>query len=227
MNIEIFVSGFLYLLILVLQIIMAAFGYILEPLPKHYDSDSKLQDISNDPKKFKIGIGFALLEHLCVILLPIMLFLAFNHYNIILAIIWTIFRIIEGSIQVYIEKDYWQLLNISKKYSTSSNTEKNPLYDSYRSILQIKSSRFAVAMICWSIGTFAISIMLIILGGVALFFGWLGIVASMLIGFSNGIKLIKPKFKAYQLLSSIAGLLSIVFEILIGGWLLWYSFIIP
>jgi hypothetical protein len=206
---------------------MAVFGYILEPMPKHYESDAKLQNINSDQRKFKIGIGFALIEHFCVIILPIMLFIAFSHYSIILGIIWTIFRIIEGSIQVYIEKDYWRLLNISKKYSASSDTEKNSLFDSYRSILQIKSSRFAYAMICWSIGTLAISIMLINLGGVALFFGWLGIVASILIGFSNVIKIVKPKSKAYQILSSIAGLLSILFEILIGGWLMWYSFIIP
>jgi hypothetical protein len=226
MNVETFISGYLYLLILVLQILMAIFGYILEPLPKHYETDVKLQDISNDPKKFKIGIGFALVEHLCVILLPIMLFLAFSRYNLILGIIWTIFRIIEGSIQIYIEKDYWQLLSISKKYSTTSDTEKNSLFDTYCNILKVKSSRFAFAMICWSIGTLAISIMLIINEGVALFFGWLGVIASGLIGFSNGIKLVNPKFKAYQILSSIAGLLSIIFEILIGAWLLWYSFII-
>ncbi|MFX0005528.1 MAG: DUF4386 domain-containing protein [Candidatus Hermodarchaeota archaeon] len=227
MNIEIFISGFLYLLILVLQIVMAIFGYILEPMPKHYETDVKLQNINKDPKKFKIGIIFALIEHFCVIILPIMLFIAFNHYNIILGIIWMIFRIIEGSTQVYIENDYWRLLNISKNYSINSETEKSSLFNSYRNIIQKKSSRFAFAMICWSIGTLTFSIVLVTYGVAPSFIGWLGIVASILIGFSNLIKLVKPKFKAYQLLSSFAGLLSIVFEVLIGGWLLWYSFMIP
>jgi len=44
-----FLSGFLYLFILVLQIAMAAFGYILEPTPKHYESDSKLLNFNNNP----------------------------------------------------------------------------------------------------------------------------------------------------------------------------------
>ena len=111
MTIEIILSGFLFLFILVLQIVMAVFGYILEPTTKHYESDAKLQKINDDPKRFKIGIVLALIEHISVITLPIMLFIAFSPYNIILGIIWTVFRITEGSIQVYIEKDYGGLLN--------------------------------------------------------------------------------------------------------------------
>ena len=223
MSIEIWLSGFLYLLILVLQIVMAVFGYILEPMPKHYESDAKLLKINNNPKRFKISVVVALIEHFSVIILPIMLFIAFSHYNIILGIIWIVFRIPEGSIQVYIEKDYWRLLNISREYSAISGTQKDPLFESYRSILQTKSSRFAFAMICWSIGTLAFSIVLVTFGVAPPFIGWLGIAASILIGFSNGIKLVKPTFKAYEVLSSIAGLLSITFEVLIGGWLLFFS----
>jgi len=206
---------------------MAIFGYILEPLPKHYESDAKLQNINDDPKRFKIGIGLALIEHFCVITLPIMLFIAFSRYYIILGIIWTIFRITEGSIQVYIEKDYWGLLNIANQYSATSGTEKDSLFDSYRSILQTKSSRFAFAMICWSIGTLAFSIVLVTYGVALPFIGWLGIVASILIGLGNGIKLVKPNFKAYEVLSSIAGLLSILFELLIGVSLLFFPPIMP
>lgn len=138
-----------------------------------------------------------------------------------------IFRITEGSIQVYIEKDYWSLLNISKKYSATSGTEKDSLFDSYRSILQTKSYRFAFAMICWSIGTLSFSIVLVIFGVTPPFIGWLGIIASILIGLSSGIKLVRPNFKAYEVLSSIAGLLSILFEVLIGGLLLFFPPIIP
>jgi hypothetical protein len=223
LSIEIWLSGFFYLLILVLQIVMAAFGYILEPMPKHYESDAKLLKINNSPNRFKISVVVALIEHFSVIILPIMLFIAFSHYNIILGIIWIVFRIPEGSIQIYIEKDYWELLNISREYSVTSGTQKDSLFDSYRSILQTKSSRFAFAMICWSIGTLAFSIVLVTFGVAPLFIGWLGIIASILIGFSNGIKLAKPTIKAYEILSSIAGLLSILFEVLIGGWLLFFS----
>jgi len=84
---------------------MAGFGYILEPMPKHYESDAKLQNFNNNPKKFKTSVVIALIEHFSIILLVIMLFIAFSPYNILLGIVWTIFRIVEGLIQFYIQKD--------------------------------------------------------------------------------------------------------------------------
>jgi len=228
MSIEMFLSGFLYLLILVLQIAMAVFGYILEPTPKHYESDAKLLKFNNNPKKFQISVVLALIEHGCVVALPIMLFIVFSSYNIILGIVWTLFRIAEGLIQIYNEKDYWGLLNISRKYSETSGAEKDSLFDSYRVILKTKSFRFSFAMICWSIGTLAFSIVLVTyVGAVPLFIGWLGIIASIAIGFADVAKLVKPNYKVYETLSSIFGLFAIVFEVIIGGWLIFYSLIIP
>ncbi|MFX1590711.1 MAG: DUF4386 domain-containing protein [Promethearchaeota archaeon] len=222
MTIEVSLSGFFFLLILVLQIAMAAFGYILEPTAKHFNSDAYLPKFNNNPKKFQISFVLALIEHFCVITLAIMLFIAFSHYNIILGIVLIIFRIAEGSIQVYSEKDYYRLLNIAKQYSATSGKEKESLSDSYRNILQTKSSRFAFTMISWSIGTLAFSIVLITYGVAPPFIGWLGIVASISIGFFNVIKLVKPNSKVYEVLSSICGLLAILFEVLIGGWLLFF-----
>jgi len=219
-------TGFFYLFILVLQIAMAAFGYILEPTPKHYESDYKLQIFSTDPKKFKIGVGLALIEHICVITLAIMLFFVITPYNILPGIVCIIFRIAEGSIQVYIEKDYWGLLNIAGRYSAASGEEKDSLMDSYRSILKTKSNRFTFAMIGWSIGTLAFSIVLVSYELAIPFIGWLGIIAGVLIGFANGMKLLKPDVKAYEAMSSISGLLAIVFEIFIGISLLFFPPII-
>lgn len=227
LSIEIWLSGFLYLFILILQILMAIFGYILEPTPKHYESDYKLQSFNTNPKKFKIGVGIALIEHFSVITLAITLFFVISPYNIVPAVVCIIFRITEGAIQVYIEKDYWGLLAIANKYSGVSNPERNSLMNSYRSILKTKSSRFAYAMACWSIGTFAFSIVLVIYALVIPFIGWLGIVASILIGFANGMNLIKPDVKVYETLSSISGMLAILFEILIGISLLFFPPIIP
>jgi len=205
---------------------MAAFGYILEPTPKHYESDYKLQNFNKDPKKFKIGIGIALIEHFCVITLAIMLFFVISPYSILLGIVLIIFRVAEGSVQVYIEKDYWGLLNIAGRYSAASNAEKDSLMDSYRNILQTKSHRFTFAMIGWSIGTLAFSIVLVTYGVAIPFIGWLGIVASILIGFANGMKLVKPEVKAYEALSSFSGILSILFEVLIGIALMFFPPII-
>jgi len=219
-------SGFLFLFIFVLQLAMAAFGYILEPTPKHYDSDAVLQKINKDPKKFQISIVLALIEHGCVITLAILLFIVFSPYYLILGIVLVIFRIGEGSIQVYIEKDYWGLLDIARQYSGTSGDEKNSLFDSYRTILQTKSNRFAFVMLCWSIGTLAFSIMLVTFVVVHPIIGWIGIVASIFVGFGNGIKLVKPTSKVFETLNTIGGLSAILFEVIIGGWLIFLSLII-
>ena len=205
---------------------MAAFGYILEPTPKHYESDYKLQNFNNNPKKFKIGVLIALIEHFSVITLAIMLFFVISPYFILPGIVCITFRVAEGAIQVYIEKDYWGLLNIANKYTITSGTEKDSLMESYRAILKIKSSRFTYAMICWSIGTLAFSIVIVSYSLAIPFIGWLGIVASILIGFTNIMRLIQPEAKAYESLSSFSGLLSILFEILIGVSLLFFPPII-
>ncbi|MFW9866710.1 MAG: DUF4386 family protein [Candidatus Thorarchaeota archaeon] len=220
MSIVIRLSGFFFLSILILQILMAVFGYILEPTPKHYESDAKLIAFNKSPKKFKIGVELALFEHFCVISLAIMLFFVIDPYNILLGIVLIIFRVPEGAIQVYIEKDYWGILTLAEKYSVTSDMEKNSLLDSYRSILKTKSMRFACAMIGWSVGTLAFSLGLVIYGLTLTFIGWIGIVTSILISFANGMKLVKPDLRAYEAISSISGLMAIVFEVLIGGWLL-------
>ncbi len=222
MTIEIKLSGFLFLFILVLQIAMAVFGYILEPTAKHYESDAKLLKFKNNPKMFQVGFALALIEHFSVITLAIMLFFVISPYNIILGIILISSRVVEGSIQVYLEKDYWGLFKIAKKYSNTSGTEKDSLFESYCSILRTKSYRFSYAMIAWSVGTFAFSIALIIYGLAPLYIGWIGIIASISIGTFDVLKLIKPNSKIYESVSSIFGLVAIVFEILIGGWLLFF-----
>ncbi|KON31916.1 hypothetical protein AC477_03635, partial [miscellaneous Crenarchaeota group-1 archaeon SG8-32-1] len=89
---EISLSGFLFLFIIITLIISEKFGYsVISDL----DSDTKLKEINKDPKKFKIGTLLAFIEHGTIIALAITLFLAFNSFNMTLAVIWTISRITE------------------------------------------------------------------------------------------------------------------------------------
>ena len=209
-------SGFLFLFIIITLITSERFGYsVISDL----DSDTKLQEINKDPKKFKIGTVLALIEHGTIIALAIMLFLAFNPYNITLAVIWTISRITEGLINFYNEKNYWGLLNIARQYSSSSGAEKKSLSELGRSILKTKNSVFAFAQILFSIGTLSYSILFATSEAVPVpaIIGWFGIVASILYGFGNGIILVKPN-KAMKIFR--VGLLILIFEVVLGGWLL-------
>jgi len=214
---EAWFSGFFFLFIIITNITSGFFGY--KTLGDE-DSDAQLQKINNDPTKFKISVVLILIEHLSIISLAVTLFIAFSPYNIILGIVWCIFRIGEALIQIYDKKNYWGLLNIAMQYSDTSGADKNMIIDLGRSISKTKSSRFSIAQILFSIGTFAYSILFVTYGVVPAIIGWFGIVASLLYGFGNAITHIKSNFK---ILWNIGGLLILLFEIVLGGWLLFFS----
>lgn len=216
-----FLSGFFFLFIIITNLASSYFGY--KTFGK-WDLEAQLQEISKDQTKFKISVVLILIEHLSIISLAISLFIAFSPYNVILGIVWCISRIGEALIQIYDKKNYWGLLNLAIKYSGTSGAEKDVLIDSGNKILKIKDSIFSFAQILFSIGTFAYSVLFVTYGVLPVIIGWFGIIASILYGLGNGIFRIKPNF---IVLWNIGGLLILIFEIILGGWLLWYSFIIP
>jgi hypothetical protein len=221
MNIAILLSGFFFLFIIITNMASNYFGY---KTFGDVDADAQLQLINNDTTKFKVSVALILIEHLGIISLAVTLFLAFSQYSVILGVVWCVSRIGEALIQIYDKKNYWGLLNLAIKYSDTSGAEKDALIDLGNGILKTKEFRFNIAQLFFSIGTFAYSILFVTHGGELLFFGWFGIIASILYGVGNGMFLIKPNFKA---LWSIGGLLILIFESILGGWLMWYSVIVP
>ena len=217
--VEMILSGFFFWFIIITNLASNKFGY---ETFGDLDSDAKLQQISNDPRRFKISFVLILIEHVSIIALSAMLFIAFNSYSIILAVVWTIFRTVEGLIQIYNKKDYWRLLKISNQYLATSGAERNALIDLASGILKTKNTVFKFAQILFSIGTLAYSILFATSGVVPEIVGWFGIVASIIYGFGNGITLLKPSSK---ILWSLGGLLILIFELVLGGWLLFSQLI--
>ena len=212
-------SGLLFILIIITNLASNRFGYqTFGDLKK----EAKLADISKYPKKFKIGFVLIFVEHIFIILLALMLFFAFNTYNLILAVIWTISRSTEGLIQIYNKKSYWRLLKIGKKYSTASGDEKKSLDNLRLNVLKSKQSNFISAQFLFSIGTFAYSILFVYYVIIPVFIGWFGIVASLIYGFGNGIFIVNPSFKG---LWNLGGLLILIFELILGSSLIYYSII--
>jgi len=207
-------SGFLFLFILATFFASGAFG---NKLGFDVDPDAELQKIYSDPNKFRISIVLLLISSCSVIALGVMLFIVFSPYNIILGVVWTIFRIGEGLIMVYNEINYWGLLNIARQYSGTSGAEKNALSDLTRTILQTRNSRFIFSQFLFGIGTLTYSILFVTYGVVPPIIGWLGLAAGILCTFINGMKLVKRNFKILELFS---GLSLILFEVILGGWLL-------
>jgi len=214
-EIAIRLSGFLLLFIMIAIIASVQFG---KKIWDDLDPDDRLRKINNDPNKFKKSVVLAFIHNFSIIAFVIVLFIAFGSYSIILGIVWITFRIWESLILSYNEKNRWGLLNIAKQYSVTKGTEKKSLSDKALAILKTKDSRFKFAQIPFSIGTFAYSILFII-HGISPIIGWLGIVASILYGFGNGIELVKPNLKIPRYFGS--GMIWL-FELVLGGWLLFF-----
>jgi hypothetical protein len=210
-------SGFLFWFIIIMNLASGRFGY---ETFSDLDAEAELQKINKNPKKFKTSFVLIVVEHGSIIALAMMLFMAFRPYNLLLATVWTVFRTGEGLIQIYGKKDYWGLLTLARQYSGAGGAEKNEVIDSGHRILKTKNAIFTFAQILFSIGTLSYSILFVTYGVVPAIIGWFGIIASILYGFGNGITLAKPGFKV---LWNIGGLLILLFELALGGWLLFYS----
>ena len=219
MNIEMMLSGFFFLLIIITNLTSDRFGY---ETFSGLDAGTKLQETSTNPKYFKISFVTILIEHISIIILATMLFFAFSSYNLVLAIVWTVSRSGEGLIQIYNKISYWRLLGIASQYSVSSGADKNTLVDSAYDILKTKNTTFTYAQILFSIGTLAYSILFVVYGILPAIIGWFGLVSSVLYGLGNGIILVRPDIKV---LWNIGGLLILLFELTLGGWLIYLSLI--
>ena len=225
MNVEIAVrvSGILFLSILATLAASAAFGNMVEVGDS--DLDNRLEKINKDPKKFQLSIVFGHIEGVRIMALVIMLFIAFSSYSLILAVVWTTCRVAEGLILIYSGIIYRELLNIAGKYSVTTGPERSVLKDAGLIILQTRSSRWTMATTLMGIGTLAYSILFVTYGLAPSIIGWLGIVVGILLVFDNGTKLVKPDFKASKasgILDLFGGLGVILFEVIIGGWLLFF-----
>ena len=212
-----FLLGFLFWFIIFANIASGKFGY---ETFSDLNAEAKLQKINRDPKKFRISVIIILTEHFSIICLALALFFAFNSYSMILAVVWVVSRTVEASIQIFYKKRYWQLLNIAQEYSKTGGSEKTALEDFVLNILRTKNAVFAAAQVLFSIGTLAYSVLFATSTGVPYIIGWFGIVAGSIYGLGSGIKLVKSDFK---ILWNIGGLLILFFELILGGWLLFFS----
>jgi len=209
------ISGFLFLLIIVLLILASArYGY---EIFSELNPEMQMERISENPKKFRTGTVLVISEHVVIITLAATLFIAFSSYNIILGVVWLISRGVEGLIQIYNKKNYWSLLDIAKQYSAKTTIEREALNESVLNILNSKNSTFSIAQILFSIGTLAYSVLFAVYSVIPVYIGWFGIAASIIYGFGNGVARMKPDSKA---LWNLGGLLIWIFELVLGGWLL-------
>ncbi|MEJ2243808.1 MAG: DUF4386 domain-containing protein [Candidatus Bathyarchaeota archaeon] len=218
--IEIVLSGFFFWFIIVVNIVSGRFGY---ETFSDLNAKAKLQKIASNPKKFKTSLRFIVVEHFALFALAVVLFFTFGSYSIILAVVWTVSRSLEALIQIYYKKIYWGIANLAKQYSSANDDKKASIVDSARSVLKTKNTVFVFAQLFFSIGTLAYSIVFATQTTVVPdLLGWFGIIASVIYGVGSGVNIFKPDSKAIW---NVGGLSILVFELILGGWLLFYPII--
>lgn len=216
------ISGFLFLFIIVVLVTASSrYGY---EIFSELDSEAQLQKIHQDSQRFRTGTLLVVLEHVAIVSLAVTMFIAFGPYNMVLGVIWVVARGTEGLIQIYRKNDYWRLLALARQYSGTSGAERDALGDSAITILKSKNSTFTIAQILFSIGTLSYSILFVFYAVIPVVIGWFGIGSSIIYGLGNAATRVRPNFKVMW---NLGGLLIWVFELVLGGWLLFSSFIVP
>ncbi|GAG53414.1 unnamed protein product, partial [marine sediment metagenome] len=209
--------GFLYLYILGTNAASVGLGNRMDE--KKENAVKKLRIINDNPNRYRQSLIIAIISHLGIIAIAVTLFLAFNQYNPLLAIIGTIFRLGEGSILSYNEIKSFSHLNIAKEYSNSSDSKQITLSNSCGTLIQKSNFRFILGLNFLSIGTLSYCILFLSTGAIFIPIGWLGFVASAISVIGTGIVLIKPNF---NILYKIGLPLMMLFEITFGIWLLFF-----
>ncbi len=210
-------AGVLFLFIIILNVASVSFG---NELMSDLDAEVKLERISEDPTRFKTGIGLAVAEHLAIIALAVTLFVAFSSHDKRLGWIWLGARSLEGLILVYTEIRIWGLLSLAERYSVAGSVEQSNLIALGQGILQTKNTGFLLASVLFGIGTMAYSYLFVTQGVVPLYIGRVGIIFGLLWGLSNGLSLVTPSL---LVLTNFSGLAVLIFELILGGWLMLFS----
>ena len=213
-------SGFFFLFIIATSVAGRILGYKLD----NQDADAKLQSISDKPGNFRISVFLLLVEHVSIIALGICLFVAFGSFNVALGFVWVVVRTGEGLLQLYSEIGYWGLYKLAGQYSVGRDVERKALAEAGRTVLRTKNLRFNQAMVLFGVGTLAYSIVFVGYDLVPVFIGWMGIAIGGLDAVGWGLRLAKPNIVAPAYLG---GALTLVFEVILGVWLLVASPIIP
>ena len=207
-------SGLLFWLIIATNLASNRFGY---QTFGDLASEANLERINLNPREFKTGVALITIEHICIILLAIMLFVAFNQYSLLLALVWLVSRGIEGAMQIFNKRRYWRLLDVARGFATANGVEKETFAESRLRILESKRTNFLIAQVLFAIGTLAYAILFVTYGVIPAWLAWLGVVAAVLYGLGSVLTLRTPAFRAVW---NIGGLLILIFEVVLGGWLL-------
>ena len=207
-------AGLFFWLIIATNFASSRFGY---QTFGDLESEASLQEIAQNPRRFKTGFALIIIEHLSIISLAATLFIAFRRLNVAFAVVWLVSRGSEGVIQIVEKRSYWRLLEAARRFSGAKGDERSEWAGLRVDILRSKRATFLFAQILFAVGTLSYSLLFAIQGVVPPLLAWFGVAAAVLYGFGSGLTIRNRDFRAVW---NIGGLCILIFEAVLGGWLL-------
>jgi hypothetical protein len=206
--------GFLYLFILVTNAASVGLGNRTDVT----DSSIMLSTISENPGRFRMSVILAIISHLGIVAITGMLFLAFSSYNRQLALIGSVFRLGEAIVMIYNEVSVLSLLDLAKEY-VLTDSNKESLRSLGDQILQRKGTGMDLGLLMLSLGALAYCISFLQSGAVPSMIARLGSAAGII----SAVGILVKLASGYGSISMIGMVLMMVFEVVFGGWLLFFS----
>jgi hypothetical protein len=182
------------------------------------DSAAKLPTISENPSRYRMGVIVAIASHLGIVAITGTLFVAFSQHNRQLALIGSVSRLGEALAMIYGEVAVLRLIDLAREYALAdSNRESLRLLGDQ--ILRTKNTGVDLGLLLLSIGAIAYCVSFVQSGAVPSMIAWLGLAAGIISATGILIKLAS----GFSALAVIGMVLMMVFEVIFGGWLLFYS----
>jgi hypothetical protein len=206
--------GFLYIFILITNAASVGLGN----RTGETNSAAMLATISENPGRYRMGVIVAIASHLGIVAITGTLFMAFSPFNRQLALIGSVSRLGEALAMIYGEVTVFRLLDLAREYALAdSNKESLRLLGDQ--ILRTKNTGVDLGLLLLSIGAIAYCVSFVQSGAVPSRIAWLGLAAGMI----SAIGILIKFASGFSALAVIGMVLMMVFEVIFGGWLLFFS----
>jgi len=206
--------GFFYIFILATNAASVGLGNRIDET----DSVSKFLSILEDPDRYRRSVFVALGSHLGIVMISGALFMAFGSYNRQLALIGSISRVGEALVMIYGEVTVLRLIDLAREY-VSVNSNKETLRLVGDQILRTKNTGVDLGLLLLSIGAIAYCFLFVQSGAVPSRIAWLGLAAGVI----SVIGIVIKFASRFSSIAIIGMVLMMVFEVVFGVWLLFFS----
>jgi hypothetical protein len=206
--------GFLYIFILITNAASVGLGN----RTGETDSAALVATISGNPGRYRMGVIVAIISHLGIVVITGTLFIAFSPFNRHLALVGSVSRLGEALAMIYGEVTVLRLIDLAREYALAdSNKESLRLLGDQ--ILRTKNTGVDVGLLLLSIGAIAYCISFAQSGAVPPMIAWLGLAAGIL----SAVGILIKFASGFRALAVIGMVMMMVFEVIFGGWLLFFS----